>query len=286
MIPAIVYAIPAFVLLVLVEAASYRFLPGHGDGHGDGNGQDRGYELRDSVTSMSMGAGSQVVGLPWKTFAIAAYAGLYTLSPLELSPTSVWTWVLLFFVDDLAYYLFHRSHHRVRLLWASHVVHHSSVHYNLSTALRQSWTPMTTLPFWLPLALLGIPPWMILLQQTVSLAYQFFLHTERVGTLPRPVEFFFNTPSHHRVHHGSNDPYLDRNYGGILIIWDRLFRSFEPEGKPVVYGLTKNIQTHNPLRVAFHEYAALWRDLRQTSSWRARAGHLFGPPGWKPKVEK
>ncbi|MET7638201.1 sterol desaturase family protein [Streptomyces sp. NPDC005438] len=276
MIPAILYAIPAFVLLVLVEAASYRFLP---------DDEERGYELRDSVTSMSMGAGSQVVGLPWKTVTIAAYAGLYTLSPWELSPTSVWTWVLLFFADDLAYYLFHRAHHRVRVLWASHVVHHSSVHYNLSTALRQSWTPMTSLPFWLPLALLGIPPWMILLQQSVSLAYQFLLHTERINTLWRPVEWVFNTPSHHRVHHGSNNPYLDRNYGGILIVWDRLFGTFEPEGAPVVYGLTKNIRTHNPLRVAFHEYAALWRDVRRTPSWRERAGYLLGPPGWAPKAE-
>ncbi|MFD0431476.1 sterol desaturase family protein [Streptomyces zhihengii] len=221
MIPAIVYAIPAFVLLVVVEALSYRFLP---------DDEEQGYELRDTVTSMSMGAGSQVVGLPWKVFAVLAYAGVYTLSPWQLSPSSVWTWVLLFFADDLAYYVFHRAHHRVRVLWASHVVHHSSVRFNLSTALRQSWTPMTTLPFWLPLALLGIPPWMILLQQSFSLVYQFFLHTERVGTLWRPVEWIFNTPSHHRVHHGSNNRYLDKNYGGILIVWDRLGGTFEPEG--------------------------------------------------------
>ncbi|MET9111677.1 sterol desaturase family protein [Streptomyces zhihengii] len=276
MIPAIVYAIPAFVLLVVVEALSYRFLP---------DDEEQGYELRDTVTSMSMGAGSQVVGLPWKVFAVLAYAGVYTLSPWQLSPSSVWTWVLLFFADDLAYYVFHRAHHRVRVLWASHVVHHSSVRFNLSTALRQSWTPMTTLPFWLPLALLGIPPWMILLQQSFSLVYQFFLHTERVGTLWRPVEWIFNTPSHHRVHHGSNNRYLDKNYGGILIVWDRLGGTFEPEGERVVYGLTKNIATYNPLRVAFHEYAAVWRDVRAARTWRDRAGHLVGPPGWTPKAE-
>ncbi|MFG3343500.1 sterol desaturase family protein [Streptomyces sp. NPDC048018] len=269
------YAIPAFVLLVAVEALSYRFLP---------DDDERGYELRDTVTSMSMGAGSQVVGLPWKVCAVFAYAALYALSPWELSPSSVWTWALLFFADDLAYYAFHRAHHRVRVLWASHSVHHSSVRYNLSTALRQSWTPMTSLPFWLPLALLGIPPWMILLQQSVSLVYQFFLHTERVGTLWRPVEAVFNTPSHHRVHHGSNDVYLDRNYGGILIVWDRLFGTFEPEGERVVYGLTKNIDTYNPLMVAVHEYRAAWRDVRTAGRWRDRAGHLFGPPGWAPRT--
>ncbi|MFE5813250.1 sterol desaturase family protein [Streptomyces sp. NPDC056479] len=273
MIPAVVYAIPAFVLLVAVEALSYRFLP---------DDDERGYETRDTVTSMSMGAGSQVIALPWKAVVIVAYAALYSLAPWQLSPTSVWTWVLLFFAEDLAYYVFHRSHHRVRVLWASHVVHHSSVRFNLSTALRQSWTPMTTLPFWMPLALLGIPPWMILLQQSFSLIYQFFLHTERVDRLWRPIEFVFNTPSHHRVHHGSNNVYLDRNYGGILIVWDRLFGTFEAEGERVVYGLTKNIDTYNPLRVAFHEYAATWRDVRTATRWRDRLGYAFGPPGWTP----
>ena len=141
------------------------------------------------------------------------------------------------------------------MFWASHVVHHSSQHYNLSTALRQTWVPMTYLPFWLPLPLLGFEPWMVLLAQSWSLIYQFGLHTERIGRLPRPLEAVLNTPSHHRVHHGANEQYLDRNYGGILVIWDRLFGSFEPEGERVRYGLTKNIETFNPVRVAFHEYA-------------------------------
>ncbi|WP_329017819.1 sterol desaturase family protein [Streptomyces sp. NBC_01601] len=273
MIPAVIYAIPAFVLLVVVEALSYRFLP---------DDDERGYELRDTVTSMSMGAGSQVIGLPWKAVTVLVYAAAFAVAPWQLSPSSPWTWLLLFLADDLAYYVFHRAHHRVRVLWAGHVVHHSSLRFNLSTALRQSWTPMTTLPFWLPLAMLGVPPWMILLQQSVSLVYQFFLHTERVDKLWRPVEWLFNTPSHHRAHHGSNNVYLDRNYGGILILWDRLLRTFEPEGERVVYGLTKNIETHNPLRVAFHEYAATWHDVRSAASWRDRAGYLLGPPGWAP----
>ncbi|MFE7890302.1 sterol desaturase family protein [Streptomyces sp. NPDC057412] len=274
MIPAVFYAIPAFVLLVAVEALSYRFLP---------DDDERGYEVRDTATSMSMGAGSQVIALPWKAVVIVAYAALYTVAPLQLSPGSVWTWVLLFFAEDLAYYAYHRAHHRVRVLWASHVVHHSSVRFNLSTALRQSWTPMSGLPFWMPLALLGIPPWMILLQQSISLIYQFFLHTERVDRLWRPIELFFNTPSHHRVHHGSDNVYLDRNHGGILIVWDRLFGTFQPEGERVVYGLTKNIDTYNPLRVAFHEYAATWHDIRTATRWRDRAGYAFGPPGWTPQ---
>lgn len=273
MIPAVLYAVPAFLLLIALEALWYRFHP---------DDDERGYAARDTATSLSMGAGSQVIGVPWKLVTVFAYAGLYTLAPVQLSPGSAWTWVLLFFADDLAYYWFHRLHHEVRLLWAGHVVHHSSVFFNFSTALRQSWTPVSSMPFWLPLALLGIPPWMIFLQQSVSLLYQFFLHTERIGTLPRPVEWLFNTPSHHRVHHGANPEYLDRNYGGILIIWDRLFGTFEPERAPVRYGLTKNITTYNPLRVATHEYAAIWADVRAATAWRHRLRHILGRPGWQP----
>jgi sterol desaturase/sphingolipid hydroxylase (fatty acid hydroxylase superfamily) len=273
MIPAVLYAVPAFLLLIVMELLSFRFLP---------DDEERGYEARDTATSLSMGLGSQIIGVPWKLVTAVLFAGLYVLSPLKLDPADWWVWVLLFFADDVAYYWFHRLHHEVRVLWAGHVVHHSSQFFNFSTALRQSWTPMTSLPFWLGLAALGFPPWMIFLQQSISLAYQFFLHTERIDKLPRPVEWFFNTPSHHRVHHGSNDPYLDRNYGGILIVWDRLFGSFEPEGERVRFGLTANIETFNPLKVVSHEYRAIWRDVRSATSWRNRAGYLFGRPGWQP----
>jgi sterol desaturase/sphingolipid hydroxylase (fatty acid hydroxylase superfamily) len=141
---------------------------------------------------------------------------------------------------------------------------------------------MTYLPFWIPLALIGIPPWMIILEQSVSLVYQFGIHTERIGRLPRPLELVLNTPSHHRVHHGANEAYLDRNYGGILIVWDRLFGTFQGETERVRYGLTKNIGTHHPVRVAFHEYVAIGRDLRTAGDWRQRLGYLFRGPGWSP----
>ncbi len=273
MVNAIVYAVPVFVLVLILEAVSYRFLP---------DDEERGFEVRDTATSLSMGIGSLVVGLPWKAVVLVAYAGLYSIAPWQLPVDAWWVWVALFLADDVAYYWFHRLHHEMRVLWASHVVHHSSQFYNLSTALRQSWTPMTSLPFWLPLALVGFPPWMILLQQAISLIYQFFLHTERVDRLWRPIEWVFNTPSHHRVHHASNAGYLDRNYAGILIVWDRLFGSFEPEGARPVYGLTKNITTYNPVRVAFGEYAALWRDVRTATSWRHRVNYLVRHPGWAP----
>jgi len=182
----------------------------------------------------------------------------------------------------LAFYCYHRISHEVRVFWASHVVHHSSRHYNFSTALRQPWIPMTALPFWAPIALLGYKPWMILTMQSISLIYQFFLHTEKVRRLPRPIEYLFNAPSHHRVHHGTNDLYLDRNYAGILIIWDRMFGSFEPDDQRAVYGLTTNIETFNPVRVAFHEYVAVWHDVRGARGLHNKLGYLFGGPGWQP----
>jgi sterol desaturase/sphingolipid hydroxylase (fatty acid hydroxylase superfamily) len=269
------YAIPFFVLLLVVEWLSFRFAR-------DDHDELVGYDLADTRTSLTMGLGNVAINVVWKVAVVTIYAALYELTPLRLSPDHWWVWVALFFADDLAYYWFHRVSHESRVFWASHVVHHSSQHYNLSTALRQTWVPMTYLPFWLPLALLGFPPWMILLAQSWSLIYQFGLHTERIGRLPAPIELVFNTPSHHRVHHGSNQVYLDRNYGGILIIWDRLFGTFVGEGERVRYGLTKNIETHNPVQVAFHEYAALWRDLRAAPTWRVRWNLLLRGPGWRP----
>ena len=271
----VLYAAPAFLFLLVCEWVSFR-IASH-------ESRDLvGFEAKDTATSLSMGAGSVVIGAVWGIAVIFLYAGLYAITPLRMPTDAWWTYVLLFLADDLAYYWYHRVSHEVRVFWASHVVHHSSTHYNLSTALRQSWVPMTQLPFWALLALLGFPPWMIFLQQSVSLIYQFGLHTEKIDRLPRPVEYVMNTPSHHRVHHGANEQYLDRNYGGILIIWDRIFGTFIPEEERVVYGLTKNIETHHPVRVAFHEYGALWSDVRGAHTWRDRFGHMLHGPGWTP----
>ena len=269
----ILFAIPFFIFFIVIEVVSLWLAP---------DDDEVGYTSRDTATSLSMGIGSVGVGVGYKALQLVVYAALYAVTPLRLDTSLWWVWVVIFFAEDLAYYWYHRAQHEVRVLWASHVVHHSSQHYNLSTALRQTWTPFGGLPFWAPLALLGVPPWAIFLQQSISLIYQFFLHTERVGKLWRPVEFVMNTPSHHRVHHGMNTRYLDRSYGGILIIWDRLFRTFEPEGERVVYGLTKQLRTYNPLVVATHEYVSIWRDLRGAARWRTRLNHLVRGPGWLP----
>ena len=269
------YAIPYFILLLVLEALAFKYL-------GDDDRGLIGYDGRDTRTSLLLGVGNVAINFVWKFAVVALYVLIYELTPLRLDPGDWWVWVLLFFADDFSYYWFHRVSHESRLFWASHVVHHSSTHYNLSTALRQTWVPMTYLPFWLWLPAVGFEPWMVLLGQAWSLIYQFGIHTERIPKLPRPIEYVFNTPSHHRVHHGSNKVYLDRNYGGILIIWDRIFGTYEGEGERVRYGLTKNIGTYNVVRAAFGEYVAMWHDVKRAPTLREKAGVLFHGPGWTP----
>lgn len=270
-------AIPFFLLFIAIEYLALR----HAAYEAKEERAAVGYELKDSATSITMGLGHLVIGAGWKIVMVAFYAGIYALSPLRLPVDAWWTWVALFFADDLAYYCYHRGHHRVRLFWATHVVHHSSQHYNLSTALRQDWTPFSATLFYAPSALF-FPPWMVLLALAWSLLYQFTLHTEAIDKYPRPVEWLFNTPSHHRVHHGAQEQYLDKNYAGILIVWDRLFGTFEPEAERVRYGLTTNIETYHPARVAFGEFGALWQDVRGAERWRDRLGYLVNGPGWAP----
>ena len=194
-------------------------------------------------------------------------------------------WVVLFVLDDFTYYWFHRISHECRFWWAAHVNHHSSQHYNLSTAARQSWTGIlvgTWMP-WIPLGFLGFTPTAILAMQSINLFYQFWLHTEAVDRLPGWFEAVFNTPSHHRVHHASNPRYLDRNYAGVLMIWDRWFGTFvvERADDPPRYGILHNIETYNPLRIAFHEWLAMGSEVRRVRSLRGFIGTVFGLPGWR-----
>jgi sterol desaturase/sphingolipid hydroxylase (fatty acid hydroxylase superfamily) len=269
----VLYAIPAFFALIFLELAwarRHRGEPGV-----------RGYERQDTYASLAMGLGSVFINLGTKVLAVAVYAWGYDHRVMDLGQADkVWSWVVLLFAEDLCYYWFHRSHHEVRFLWAAHVNHHSSQYFNLSTALRQPWTTgLTGIVFWLPLALVGFPPAMILTAQAWSLLYQFWLHTEAVRSLG-VFEVVMNTPSAHRVHHGKNVEYLDRNHAGIFIIWDKLFGTFEPERAPVVYGLTKDITTFNPVRIAFHERAAMGRDVARAPGLRAKLGYVLAPPGW------
>ncbi|NBB15895.1 sterol desaturase family protein [Caulobacter sp. SLTY] len=244
------------------------------------------YEPRDTATSLMMGLGSNIAGLLTGAVVIAAVVGVWQFRIFDIPMTAWWAWVAIFFLEDLTYYWFHRLSHERRFWWASHVNHHSSQHYNLATALRQTWTGgiAGTWLLWLPLALIGFPPAMIAIQKGISLVYQYWIHTEAIGKMPRWFEAVFNTPSHHRVHHARNPRYLDANYAGILIIWDKLFGTFIPETdeEPPRYGLVKNLGDFNILRVAFHEWIGIGKDLMTARSPREVLGYLFGPPGWSP----
>ena len=269
----ILYAIPFFVLAMVLEL--YVTTKQH----------IKTYESKDAFTSIAMGLGNVFLGFASKVLVLLVFFLVYDNFRLFTIPVAWWSFLILFFADDFAYYWFHRVSHECRLFWASHVVHHSSEHYNLSTALRQTWSGgFYTFIFWLWLPLLGFHPAMILLQMSISLLYQFWIHTEAIDKMPRWFEAIFNTPSHHRVHHGSNPIYLDRNHAGILIIWDKLFGTFQPElsDEKVRYGLVTNIKTYNPIKIAFIEWWLLLKDASSgKKSLKNRLLYLIKPPGWK-----
>jgi sterol desaturase/sphingolipid hydroxylase (fatty acid hydroxylase superfamily) len=240
-----------------------------------------GYERKDTIASLSMLAGNVA-------FALAT-AGLLERLDRAVSRRRLlsagsrrWAFAGALVMWDFLYYWDHRFMHEVRLLWANHVSHHSSQRYNLSTALRQPWSGIITAWVFLPMPLLGFTARQTRVAGQLNLLYQYWIHTEAIDRLPAPVERVLNTPSHHRVHHGANRQYLDKNYGGILILWDRLFGTFEPEVRRVKYGLTKNIGTYNPLRIAYHEFADIARDVVRAKGLRAKWHHVFGRPGWAP----
>ncbi len=268
-------ATPLFIIAMIAEILLARF----------GRARAR-YEPRDTATSLLMGLGRNVSAIATAGLVAAASLFVYRHRLTTIPTGAVWAWAALFLLEDLTYYGFHRLSHERRIWWAAHVNHHTSQHYNLSTALRQTWTGgiAGTWVMWLPLAWLGFSPAMIATQQGISLVYQFWIHTETIGRLPAPIEAVFNTPSHHRVHHARNPRYLDRNYAGILIVWDRMFGTFEPEraDEPPRYGVVKNLGDFNLLRVAFHEWVAIGADVLKARSPAHALAYVFGPPGWSP----
>ena len=264
------YAIPFFIITVIIEiilTVKIRL---------------EEYEFKDAATSIAMGLGNVILGLISKSLVLTVFLFFYKFRLFTI-PFAWWSWILVLFAEDFCYYWFHRTSHENRLFWASHVVHHSSLKYNLSTALRQTWSgSFYSFIFWIPLILLGFHPVMVLVQISISLLYQYWIHTELIQKLPNWYEAVFNTPSHHRVHHATNPQYLDRNHAGIFIIWDRLFGTFEPEIEKPVYGLVKNINTYNPVKVAFNEWIQMFKDaFASKTSFSNRLKYLVKPPGWK-----
>ena len=243
------------------------------------------YRLADSVGNLGNGIGSQVIAALTLPITFGIYALVFARWRFTtLSTHSVTMWIVLFFAVDLLYYWFHRAAHRINLLWAGHVVHHSSEEYNYSVALRQSWfgQPLTEWPFYLPLALAGFPPAAFLLTSTLNTLYQFFVHTRLVGRLG-PLEHFMNTPSHHRVHHAVNPRYIDRNYAGVFIIWDKLFGTYEPETDECVYGLVKPIGSFNPLWANLHRWLEIARMSAGAGRLRDKLWAWLAPPEWRPR---
>jgi sterol desaturase/sphingolipid hydroxylase (fatty acid hydroxylase superfamily) len=282
----VLFAIPFFVLLLILEWTAARKLESIEAAASEKSRPPSGaYFTRDAVASISMGLVSVATTAGWKTLALLGYAAIYAyLAPWHLPVTQWYTWAIAIVGIDLLYYTYHRIAHRVRLIWATHQAHHSSQYFNFATAVRQKWNNSGEILMWIPLPLLGIPPWLVFFGFSLNLIYQFWVHTERIDKLPRPFEFVFNTPSHHRVHHGMDQVYLDKNYGGILIIWDRLFGSFQPELFRPHYGLTKQVDTFNIWSLQTREYVAIARDWRSATRLRDRLRYVFGPPGWAPRA--
>jgi sterol desaturase/sphingolipid hydroxylase (fatty acid hydroxylase superfamily) len=266
-------ATPLFIVLVIAEMIFARL-----------TGRAR-YEWHDTATSLLMGFGSVIFGIAGAVVFVAAAGALmpYRLAEISWSIPAV---IVAFVLHDFAYYWWHRASHRVRWLWASHVQHHTSQHYNLSTALRQPWTEVLGpgFIFYLPTVLIGFPLPMLAFVGGLNLVYQFWIHTEVIGRMPAWFEMVFNTPSHHRVHHATNARYLDSNYAGVFIVWDRMFGTFvaEDASDPPRYGIVRNLGTFNPLKVALHEWVGIAGDLVRAKTLRDAALYLMAPPGWSP----
>jgi sterol desaturase/sphingolipid hydroxylase (fatty acid hydroxylase superfamily) len=267
----IALAIPVFFALIGVELLIARWQ------------KKKLYRLNDSLNDLECGVLSQVLGVFTKTVVFGIYVALFeAVHLLPISSSSAWAWAVCFLGVDFCYYWFHRISHESNLPWGAHIVHHSSEEYNLAVALRQgAFQPLFGWIFYLPLAWIGFPPLMFLACKSFNTLYQFWIHTRTIGKLG-PFEWVFNTPSHHRVHHGCDAKYIDKNYAGTLIVFDRLFGSFQEEEEEPTYGITKPLADWNPVWANFH----YWNDLvalsRRAPSWRERLKVWLKPPAWKP----
>lgn len=267
----IAFSIPIFFLLIgielLVARATHRRL----------------YRFQDSINSLSCGIAQQAVGVGFKAITIGGYALAYErFAVLDLDASAAWVWIAGVLGVDLAYYASHRASHRVGVLWAAHVVHHQSEEYNLTTALRQSALQgAASAPFYWPLAILGLPTELFVLLSTTNTLYQFWIHTRLVGKLG-PLEWFLNTPSHHRVHHAIDPKYIDKNYGGIFIVWDRLFGTFEEEREEPAYGTVKPLRSWNPIWANLDHWARMATLAGRAARLRDKVWAFFAPPEWRP----
>ena len=240
------------------------------------------FQWKDILANLSLGAAYQVFELGAYALVTGVAALWFYSHRLWTIPANAWTILPIFVGVEFCYYWFHRTSHRVRWFWSAHVVHHSGERMNMTTAMRQSLLYSVTgwWLFFMPLVLLGVHPAVVFFLYACDLAYQFFIHTESVGRLPAWVEFVFDTPSNHRVHHGRNPQYIDKNYGGVLIVFDRLFGTFEQEGETVDYGIVRQVRSYNLLTLNFHEFLDMWKAVLQPGPLVQRLKHLWAPPEW------
>lgn len=268
----ILNALPAFIILAIAESIALSL-------------EHKNNETKRNVLA-SLGIG--IIFIPFsffsKGFLLFVYSFLYEFRVIHIAHFTWWIWAICFIGEDFSYYWYHRACHSIRLLWATHLVHHSSETYNFFASFRQSWFGNINGSFlfwvWMPLA--GFTPEMILYAKSISTIYQFFIHTETIKKLPRWYEFIFNTPSHHRVHHSSDLEYLDKNHGGTLILFDRLFGTYKDESFAPHYGLTKKMDSYNPFFITFSEWINIFRDMKTVKNFRNGWMCLFGSPSWKP----
>ncbi len=262
-----VIAIPVFALLIALEA--WLII----------RENQSSFDRKDTWTNIFIGFASVAWGALFGLATGFFYLSIYEFAPFKMPLDAWWSWAILLFLDDFVYYWFHRTSHEMRLFWNFHVVHHSSNQYNLSVAVRQSWfSGIAHWIFYLPIAFFGFPLWAFATMHGINLIYQFWIHTKVVKKMPAWFEFVFNSPSHHRVHHGVNDEYLDKNYAGIFIVWDRLFGTFVDEKTEVRYGITTPLTSYNPLWINSHAWAETWAVMKTKRTVRGKLRCLFGAP--------
>ena len=281
-IPLVLYSMVPFVIMLVTEYVALRQSRPRKEPKAGKRGF-RGYAGKDTFASLAMGVLSMVPGavINAGSVPIALWAWHHRFFTLG---TGVATWVFAILLVDFAEYWNHRAGHRVRFLWANHVQHHSSQYMNFSTSLRTPISSFSNLFFFPWLAIFGIQPWIVFAAFSINAIYQLWVHTEIIGKLPKPIEYVFVTPSHHRVHHGSDNEYIDKNFAGIFIFLDRIFGTFQAEDAPVTYGLIHNIESHNLWTIATHEYKSMAKDVRTTKGVGGKLGRVIMPPGWEPST--
>ena len=238
------------------------------------------YKKEDTLCTVGLLTGNILMVFAVKGLTLALHFYLYQFRLFDLaSMIPLWAmWVLTFILIDLVFYIYHRISHRSRFLWAIHMSHHSSEEMNFAVSFRQAWLgPVSKIPFFILLPLIGLDPTIIAVAGVISTLWGIFGHTQVIGKLG-PIEWIFNTPSHHRVHHGANEQYIDKNYGNLLIIWDRMFGTFEPEKANVKYGLVKNVNTFNPIKITLMEWSSIFKDMSKAPNLKESFNIFFGPP--------